>query len=282
MPHAPLRIILALFAALAAVSLPAPADEVDIPRFWDSRENVPRPDVSTVERLRFLTTTDFYPFNYLDDEGVLRGFNIDLARALCLQLDLEAVCQVQALPWAELVPALQEGQGEAIIAGLAETAELRQDLVFTRHYLTLPARFVAPRTSRLAEPMVEAIAGKRVGVMRGTAHETMLRDLFPEAEVAPYSRRDWMMRDLASGRIAAIFGDGMRWSLLLDDENLDGCCGFVGGPYFSSEHLGRGLSIAIDRDNAHLRALLNHALREVEASGRLAELYLQHFPVSFY
>ena len=51
--------------------------------------------------LRFLTTSDYPPFNFLDEDGVLTGFNVDLARALCLELDV--TCEVYERPWAQLL-----------------------------------------------------------------------------------------------------------------------------------------------------------------------------------
>ena len=41
--------------------------------------------------IRFLTEGEFPPFNYYDDEGVLSGFNVDLARAICLEAN--AACE---------------------------------------------------------------------------------------------------------------------------------------------------------------------------------------------
>ena len=75
-----------------------------------------------LERLRFLTTTDFPPFNFLDGNGRLSGFHVDLARAICAELGIVDKCQIQALPWDELDAALQKGEGEAIMAGIAVTA----------------------------------------------------------------------------------------------------------------------------------------------------------------
>ena len=42
--------------------------------------------------IRFLTESDFPPFNYFDEENVLTGFNIDVARAICLEL--AAACDI--------------------------------------------------------------------------------------------------------------------------------------------------------------------------------------------
>src|SRR5690606_23137588 len=139
-----------------------------------------------VQRLRFLTTIDFPPFNYLDEQGKLTGFHVDLAAAICEQLELTGRCQIQALPWRELEPALQQGDGEAILAGLAITAESRSRLAFTRPYLKFPARFVVPVDVEPESATEPGLAGRRVGVLAGSAHEAMLRDYFPGIQAVTY------------------------------------------------------------------------------------------------
>jgi ABC-type amino acid transport substrate-binding protein len=79
---------------------------------------------------------DFPPFSFLDQTSRLAGFHIDLARAICAELEVIARCQIQALPWNELPGALKTGQAEAIISGMAMTPESTAEYRFTRAYLT--------------------------------------------------------------------------------------------------------------------------------------------------
>ena len=82
----------ALLAVSAAAQPPAPVAEpsakqdsatgaeaggVVIPNFWDPRRRIERPPAGVVASLRFLTTDDFPPFNFLDANGQLTGFNVD-------------------------------------------------------------------------------------------------------------------------------------------------------------------------------------------------------------
>src|SRR6185295_11325238 len=68
-----------LAASLSAV--PLVAEEVPppgLPILFDSRERLPKPDLSSLVRLRFLTSVDFPPFNFADQNGKLAGFHVDL------------------------------------------------------------------------------------------------------------------------------------------------------------------------------------------------------------
>ncbi len=262
--------------------MPARSQSPAIPMFWDEKERIAKPDVSTLERLRFLTTTDFAPFNFLDGSGRLSGFHVDLARAICKELKIIDRCQIQALPWAELETALADKQGEAIIAGVAITAESRSKHAFTRPYLSFPARFVVVKGSSLADPLHAALAGKRVGTIAGSSHERMLRAYFPEAKAVTYSRADWMFGDLRSSKVDAVFGDGMRLGFWLAEPTGVGCCKFLGGPYLAPEFLGQGLAIAVRPEDADLARAFDFALREIGVKGIFAELYLRYFPVGFF
>jgi polar amino acid transport system substrate-binding protein len=53
-----------------------------VPGFWDPRRRPERPDLSRISIIRFLTETDYPPFNYAGPDGAHTGFNVDLARLI--------------------------------------------------------------------------------------------------------------------------------------------------------------------------------------------------------
>lgn len=280
----PWRVLLAVAAALPLVLAPARSLFAGprIPDFWDARERLAKPDLSALKRLRFLTTVDFPPFNFLDAEGHLAGFHVDLARAVCRELQILDRCEIQALPWGSLRQALAGKEGEAIIAGIAITPETRKSYAFSNVYLQFPARFVMPKAAMRGEPLYQSLAGLKIGVIAGSAHESMLRDDFPAVKVVPYADEARLRSDLRQGRIAGIFGDGMKLSFWLAGTDAAGCCAFAGGPYLAPSYLGQGLAVAVSPDDPQLVAAIDYALHEIGVKGIFAELYLRYFPVSFY
>jgi polar amino acid transport system substrate-binding protein len=275
-----------VLASLLIAALPlapgARAAEPQVPVLWDAKERLPKPDLSALPRLRFLTTTDFPPFNFLDGAGKLSGFHIDLARAICAELGIADKCQIQALPWGELEGALDKGEGEAIIAGIAATPQSRQTYAFSRSYLQFPARFITPKNKAFAEPVFDKLRSKRVGVLAGSAHERMLRDYFNTVQIVSFDGPEALYGDLKAGKIDAAFGDGMRFAFWLGGSDAGGCCRFAGGPYLAPEYLGTGMAIATRADNPTLAAAIDYALQEISMKGTFAEFYLRYFPVSFF
>lgn len=281
-PEMRVRLFLVLAVFLAVLASPARASEPQIPNFWDLKERLPKPQLDNLQRLRFLTTVDFPPFNYIDSTGRLAGFHVDLARRICAELGISEKCQIQALPWAELEAAMAKGEGEAILAGIAVTADTRQTFAFSRPYMQFAARFAMQKANALTEPLYLGLAGKRIGVMAGSAHEKMLRAYFPAVRPVTYQRTEWLYEDLRAGKIDGGFGDGMRLAFWLAGSDSASCCRFAGGPYIAPEFLGNGLAIAVKPEDAQLADAFNYALREIQVKGVFAELYLRYFPLSFY
>lgn len=276
------RIMCALVVFLTVALPVASADEMLVPNYTDPRERIPVPDLMAYSRIRFVTTVDFPPFSFLDQTGHLAGFHIDLARAICEELDLLPRCQIQALPWGELEGALVKGQAEALISGLAISAESRNKYRFTRPYLALPARFAVSKDAGPEGDSAGALAGLRVGVLGGTAHEAMMRDWFSDTRPVTFSRQDWLFEALKAGTVDAVFGDGLQLSFWLSSQSAEACCRFFGGPYFSQVHLGEGLAIAVRPRDAPLRQAFDHALSALNRNGRFTELYLRWFPNGLY
>jgi polar amino acid transport system substrate-binding protein len=106
--------------------------------------------------------------------------------------------------------------------------------------------------------------------------------LFPALKPVTYSQPQWLNDDMRDGKLDAAFGDGMRLSFWLAGQDSKNCCKFAGGPYLAPRLFGLGLAIAVTPENAVLADAFNYALRELQAKGVFAELYLRYFPVSFY
>ena len=76
-----------------------------VPGFWDPRRRPERPDLSRISIIRFLTETDYPPFNYAGPDGSPAGFNVDLARLICEEL--KVACTVQMRRFDTLIDALE-------------------------------------------------------------------------------------------------------------------------------------------------------------------------------
>ncbi len=249
-----------------------------VPGFWDPRRRPERPDLSRISIIRFLTETDYPPFNYAGPDGAPAGFNVDLARLICEEI--KVACTVQMRRFDTLIASLNSNNGDAVIASLAETPEMRRQVDFSDPYYRTPARFVARRDVGLDEVRPEALEGKKIAVVAGTAHEAYLKTLFTEAELRPYPNAEVARDALRKGEVDLLFGDGISLAFWLNGTDSGGCCEFRGGPYIESRFFGEGVGIAVKRGNDLLRQAFNWALFRLWEKGRFTDLWLRYFPIS--
>ena len=240
-------ILLCFAGAASAQTLPYHADP-------SARELVP--NLAAVPSIRFLTTADFPPFNYRDTTGELVGFNVDLARALCA--DLTITCTIQAWPWDQAGKALEDGQGDALIAGLAMTPEPTASAV--RFLLNL---------YDVARPLRDAVKERR----RRSARRRLPASPWRCARV-----RTTGLRDALSARGQAVEFDtefacarsGARWQgrrlfrrrdaglFWLNDNPT--VAAFAGAPYFRPDLFGDGLTIALPAGHDAVRQAIDYGL----------------------
>ena len=119
---------------LARVGPASPAPEaagggVFVPGFWDPRHHAAKPDLTGLRSLRFLTEDDYPPFHFALPDGTLSGFDVDLARAICEELKI--TCTIQARRFDTLIDALNDDQGDALMAAIRIDAQTRAKLDFS-------------------------------------------------------------------------------------------------------------------------------------------------------
>ena len=253
-------------------------DPMAVPGFWDPRRRPERPDLSRITIIRFLTETDYPPFDFAGSDGTPAGFNVDLARMLCEEMKVP--CTVQMRRFDTLIASLNKNEGDAVIASIAKTPDTRKQVDFSDSYYRTPARFVSRRDVEIDDVRPQALEGKKIAVVAGTAHEAYLKTLFTEAELHPYPTADAARFALKKGEVDLLFGDGIALAFWLNGTDSANCCVFRGGPFLESKFFGEGVGIAVKRGNDLLRQAFNWALFRLWEKGRFTDLWLRYFPIS--
>ena len=92
---------------------------------------------------------------------------------------------------------------DAIVASMSITEERKKRVDFTSKYYHEPAKFVAAGRTPASTTRPEGMAGKTVGVQRGTIHQCYMEKVFPDTELRLYGTQDEVFLDLSAGRIDA-------------------------------------------------------------------------------
>jgi polar amino acid transport system substrate-binding protein len=279
-PAVALAILAALIAAVVASPSFAQARNDIVPDAWRGDVQRTKPDMHKLDKLRFVTDSDYPPFDYFDEEGVLTGFNVDLAKAICEALEVQ--CEVRPVEWEDLFAALDKDEADAAIASIRIDADTLEKVDMTDRYYATPARFIARKDSDLKDIRPETVGGKKIAVVKGTGHEAYVRLYFPEAVIVSFDSAEEAQDSLKSGEVDLMFGDGIGLTFWLNGVTSNSCCEFRGGPYLDSRFFGEGVGIAVKKGNRKLVDILNYGLEQVHASGRYEGLFLRYFPMNFF
>ena len=239
-------------AALAAFTIPAAAQDA----------------------LRIAVEGAYPPFSSTESDGSLVGFDIDIAEALCAEMQRE--CELIQQEWDGMIPALKAQKFDAIVASMSITEERKSQVDFSDKYYQTPARVVAPNDADFADT-AEAMAGKRIGVQRGTTHQCYAEKTFPDAEIVLYGTQEEVFRDLALGRVDAQLSDSLiaLEGFLKTDEGAD--YAFLGGDHLDLECYGEGVGIAVRKNEEELRDEISAAIAAIRENGTYAEINDKYF-----
>jgi len=225
------------------------------------------------ETLRIATTADYPPFNYFDEEDRLAGFDIDIARALCDEMEVQ--CLFIQREWALLVPALLAGEFDAIVASMSITEKRRRIVSFTDHYYRNASHFVTGKDTDFDPKRPE---GKTIGALRATiASDWLEENVAGIATVRLYRGQTELLQALVNGHVDAIFGDVLglhAWLGTFEGATLR----FIG----KGIHLDEGIGIAVRHEDEALRLRLNRALRALVTDGTYQRINARYFPFSIY
>ena len=118
--------------------------------------------------IRIGTEGAYPPFNNLEADGTLTGFDIDIAKALCEEMKAE--CTFVTQDWDGIIPALQAKKFDAIIASMSITPERKEKVDFTDKYYNTGPAIAVPKDSTITEATEDALAGKVIGAQSSTTH----------------------------------------------------------------------------------------------------------------
>ncbi|WP_367111332.1 transporter substrate-binding domain-containing protein [uncultured Psychrobacter sp.] len=218
--------------------------------------------------LRIATEGAYPPFNYTNADGSLAGYDVDVANALCAQM--QADCEIVAQDWDGIIPGLLAQKYDAVVAGMSITPERQEKVDFTEPYFANTMVWLTNTDSGF-DP--NAIQNLTLGGQRSTTPGAYLQENYEGKEgntVQLYDNYDNAYLDLKSGRSDAVLAEKVSAKSWLTD-NPEGF-GIVGDEIDNDDNI----AIAV-RKGDPLRDEFNQALSEIRSNGELARLEQANF-----
>jgi lysine-arginine-ornithine-binding protein len=231
----------------------------------------------------------FPPWNTLDAQGKLNGFDIDLIKDICTRAKVE--CELSAGEWSAMIPSLNAGKFDLIMT-LGINEKRKQVVDFTVPYASGVATFIVEKDGPLAKlPMMgerlnlndkdkadpvmktigEALSGKAVGVVQSTSQEQLVNTYFGDkVTVRTYKNSGERDLDLKAGRIDAGFDSGVYGTSVLAKPGNEDLA--MAGPLMKGAMLATEVAMGMRKGETELKDKFDAAIKSAAADGVIKNL----------
>lgn len=211
--------------------------------------------------VRMGTEGAYPPFNYLDDNGEVAGFERELGDELCARAEL--TCEWVTNEWDSIIPNLVSGNYDTIIAGMSITDEREEVIDFSTPY-SPPATASYVGTSADAD-----IEGGVVAAQTGTIQASHVAET--GAALLEFASPEETIAAVRSGEADAVLADTSFLTPFV--EASGGELMFVGEPV----SLDKGMGIGFRESDGELRAKFDAAITSMIEDGTLNEMIVKWF-----
>ncbi len=225
------------------------------------------------DTIKIATEGAYPPFNFIDASGDVKGFDVDIARALCEEMGAD--CELVLQDWDGIIPGLIAGKYDAIIASMSITPERQEAVTFSEPYYSNKLQFIAPEDSDF-DPSAD-LAGKTVGAQRATIAAQWLDENTDDVDIKLYDTQENAFLDLSSGRLDAILADKyVSWEWLESEEGS--AYEFKGEPVYDDDKI----AIAVRKGNTELAERFSDAIEAIREDGTYQKINEKYFPFDIY
>ncbi|NVD34776.1 transporter substrate-binding domain-containing protein [Marinobacter lutaoensis] len=221
------------------------------------------------KEIRIAFDVPYEPFEYKDENGELTGFEVELADAMCKEIQAECEFVIQA--WDGMIPGLVARKYDAIMSSMSITPERAERVLFSDPYYITPGGWFARNDFDTDVTDMEAMKGKVVGVQRGTTMDTYVTEnMSGIVTIKRYTTADDMVLDLEGRRLDVVFVD-----YPVGEQTILSKDGFkeVGEPV----KLGEGVGVAMRQRDKDLAEQVNAALKKLKEDGTYDAIMKKYF-----
>ncbi|MGO2135410.1 transporter substrate-binding domain-containing protein [Marinobacter sp.] len=219
--------------------------------------------------LRIAFDVPYEPFEYKDENGDLTGFEVDLAAAMCEEM--QANCEFVIQAWDGMIPGLVARKFDLIMSSMSITEERAKRVLFSEPYYITPGGWFGPNDFDTDVTDMDAMKGKTVGVQRGTTMDTFVTEEMGNiVTIKRYTTADDMVLDLEGQRLDVVFVDypvGEQTVLSKDGFKEVG----------ESVKLGEGVAVAMRKRDKAVAEEVNAALRTIKEDGTYETIMKKYF-----
>ena len=207
--------------------------------------------------IRVATEGAYPPYNFINDDGEIDGFERELGDELCRRAELECTWVIN--DWDSTIPNLVDGDFEAVMTGMSITDERDALIDFTQPYIPpSPSLYVA--LAGAGDAAASGVVAVQVATIQHD-HLSAAGATLQEYETAPEA-----IAAVLAGEADAVLVDS---GFAAESVAESGGRLAVVGPQVP---LDRGVGIGVQEGDDDLREKLDEAIGEMKADGSLNAL----------
>ncbi|HYE11510.1 MAG TPA: transporter substrate-binding domain-containing protein [Patescibacteria group bacterium] len=213
------------------------------------------------KEMTFAMTGAYPPFNFINEQGNLDGFDIEIANALAAEMGVKAVPITTA--WDGIIGGLTSSRFDTIIGSMAVTKARLEQVNFTKPYYYDGAQFFAPENSKVTS--LEGLENGTVGVVTGTTFHDALKTMDNIEEIMQFESDVDNFMALEQGRM-----DGLvtgKFVGLQAPKKYGIAIKPVGQMLYAEE-----IAIAVRKEDEELLNALNEALAAIIENGTYEDI----------
>ncbi len=207
-------------------------------------------------KIKFAMSGQYPPFNFVDEQNQLTGFDVEISKEIAKRLGVTA--EPLSTAWDGIIAGLLAKKYELICGSMAITEERLKSIDFSDPYYRSGAQLFVKKGSPVKS--VRDLKGKKVGVTLGTTYETWVRKNVTTANVRTYKGVPDMILEISTGRIDGFITDKIVGALAIKN---NGAPIKLAGDLLYEEKLG----IAMRKGNPKLKAAINKELAKMKKDG---------------
>ena len=218
--------------------------------------------------MRVAMDASYPPFEYIDEEGSLVGYDVDLAQELARRFGVGV--EFVIISFDGLYDALRVQRVDLIISALPFDVRLTEDVAYSHSYFNA-GQVLVVREEETSIENVENLGQRRLGVEWGSMGDVEARQLLRrlEFELYPYATPGEALEALTQGELDAAIADTIS---VYQFSRQRGGIKIVGPPISDDPYV-----MATLLNSYMLQERLNEAILELSASGFLDQLRLRWF-----
>ncbi len=194
-------------------------------------------DVKARGKLLAGVKTDFPPFGFVDEKGVNKGFDVDIAKAIAKELfGKEDAVEFVAVTSGNRIAFLTTNKIDIILASMTITEERKKVIDYSVPYFMSGHLILVHKDSNIAK--YQDLAGKKVATTQGSTGDIVIGELVPTAERIKFQHNSESLQALKDRRVDAFVQDDV---LLIDLQKRNPELKIVGWPPFRPAPYGLGM-----------------------------------------